>query len=127
MPTYILCYIGVKLGLSRRLRLSKNKVPRKMFDSWKEELTAQERLHNQELHNLCSSSDDVMVIKPRQTDWTCSAHGEVEKCVPNFSWKTRDLGVCRRIRCIQMLLKEIGSEGVIWIQLAEDRFHWRLL
>jgi Arc/MetJ-type ribon-helix-helix transcriptional regulator len=34
------------------------------------------KLHNKEFHNLYSLPDIVMAIQSKQSDWTCTTHGE---------------------------------------------------
>jgi hypothetical protein len=57
---------------------------------------------------------------------TCSMHGTDEKCIKCLCWKPegkKQLGRPRRRwkDNIRMGLREIGSEGVDWIHLAQDR------
>jgi hypothetical protein len=39
------------------------------------------KLHNEELHNLYSSSSIIRIIKSRGMRWTCSTDGIEEECV----------------------------------------------
>jgi hypothetical protein len=66
------------------------------------------KLHNEELHNLYSSTNTIRLIKSKEdeTDGACSTHGWDEKCVglQHFGCKTwrvwdhlEDLGVDGRI------------------------------
>jgi hypothetical protein len=65
--------MGAKLGLTlreeRRLRLSENRVLRKIFGPKREEDGSWRKLHNDELHNLHSSRNIVRVIKSRKMRW----------------------------------------------------------
>lgn len=57
---------------------------------------------------------------------TCSMHEECEKCLQNLSENLKgrghvgDLGIDGRIiwKCV---FKEVGYEGVYWIELVQDR------
>jgi hypothetical protein len=54
----------------RRLRVFKNRVLRRMFGPKRDEVTREWRqLHNEELHDLYSSSTIVRVIKLRGMRW----------------------------------------------------------
>jgi hypothetical protein len=62
--------MGAKLGFSllreeRRLKVSENRVLRKIFGSEREEDGSWRKLHNDELHSLYSSPNIVRVIKSR--------------------------------------------------------------
>jgi hypothetical protein len=63
-----------KLGLSlwgeeHRLRVFENRVLRKIFRPNREEVGSWRKLHNDEIHNLCSSPNIVKVIKSRRMRW----------------------------------------------------------
>jgi len=63
--------MGAKLGLSHRLRFSKNRVLRKIFGPKRDEVTGEwGRLHNEELCDLCCSTKVLRVIKSRSLRWT---------------------------------------------------------
>jgi hypothetical protein len=50
--------------------VSENKVLRRIFETMRDGVTGGWRkLHNEELHNLCSSSNSVWWIKPRSMKW----------------------------------------------------------
>jgi hypothetical protein len=56
--------------MGRRQRLSKNRVLRRIFGYKGEEVAGGwERLHNEDLHNLCTSPNVVSVIKPKMVRW----------------------------------------------------------
>jgi hypothetical protein len=52
-----------------RLRVSENRVLRKIFGPKREEDGSWRKLHNDELHSLYSSSKVVRVIKSRRMRW----------------------------------------------------------
>jgi len=62
--------------------------------------------------------------------WTCSTHVVVGRCVQHFNWKPwrkRPLGTPRRRfkYNIKIDVKEIVSEGMEWVQMAQDKIQWR--
>jgi hypothetical protein len=57
-------------------------------------------------------------------------HGGGETCLQGFGWESLREGTLGRHRCrwednIKMEVREIGIDGVNWIQLAQDRVQWR--
>jgi hypothetical protein len=59
-----------------RLRIFENRVLRRIFGPKRDEVTGEwRRLHNKELHALCSSSIIIRVIKSRRLRWA----GHVER------------------------------------------------
>jgi hypothetical protein len=52
-----------------RLRVFENRVLRKIFGPKREEDGSWRKLHNDELHDLCSSPNTFRVIKPRRMRW----------------------------------------------------------
>jgi hypothetical protein len=53
-----------------RLRLFENRVLRRIFGPKRDEVTGEWRkLHNEELHNLCSSPDIIRQVKSRRMRW----------------------------------------------------------
>jgi hypothetical protein len=58
---------SVTLSEERRRRLLDNRVPRKIFELNRDEVTGDRRkLHDEELHGLCSSPNVIRMIKPRR-------------------------------------------------------------
>jgi hypothetical protein len=57
------------LGEEHRLRVSENRVLRKIFEPKREEGGSWRKLHNDELHSLYSSQNIVRIIKSRRMRW----------------------------------------------------------
>jgi hypothetical protein len=74
-----------------RLRVSENRMLRKMFGPKREEDGSWRKLHNDEFHSLYSSSNIVRVIKSRRMRLgrTCSTHWEGERCLQGFGWEAQ--------------------------------------
>jgi hypothetical protein len=90
------------------------------------------KLHNDELHSLCSSTNIVRMIKSRRMRWAghVARMGEgrgVYRILVGKPEGKRPLGRPRRRRedNIKPDLRERGIDGANWIQLAQDRFQWR--
>jgi hypothetical protein len=96
----------------------------------KREVTGEWRkLHNEELHILCSSPNIIRPIKSRRMRWAGHvAHmGEERNVYRVLMGKPkgkRPLGTKDGIR---MDLRETGWGSVDWIQLDQDRDRWRSL
>jgi hypothetical protein len=87
-------------------------------------------LHNDELHSLYSSPNIVRVIKSRRMRWAghVARMGErrgVYRVLVGRPEGMRPLGrpKCRWEDNIKMDLREIGIDGLKWIQLCQDRVH----
>jgi len=84
------------------------------------------RLHNGELHNLYASSNITGVITSRRMRWKghVARMGDIRNAY-RIVWKSDVKRPLRRARNrwedIRMDLREIGSESVDWIHLAQDR------
>jgi hypothetical protein len=85
-------------------------------------------LHNDELYSLYSSLNIVRVIKSRRMRWSghVARMGEGRGVYRVLVGKPKGKRPLRRPRCrwednIKMDLREIGIDGVNWIQLAQDR------
>jgi hypothetical protein len=125
---------GLTLGEEHRLRVSENRVLRRIFGPKRDEVTGGWRkLQNEELHGLYSSPSIVRVIKARRMRWvghvTCI--GEMRGAHNILVGKPegrRPLGRPRhRGDNIKMGIWEIGFGDVDWIHLAQDRDKWRAL
>jgi hypothetical protein len=73
-----------------RLKVFENRVLRRIFGPKWDEVTGEWRkLHNEELHNLCSSPDIIRQVKSRRMRWAghVARMGEEEKCT-RFWWES---------------------------------------
>jgi hypothetical protein len=92
------------------------------------------KLHNEELHNLYSSPSIIRMIKSMRMKWVGHVARMGEKrnayriLVGNPEGR-RPLGRPRRrwVNNIKMDLREIGWDGMDWIDLAQDRDQWKAL
>jgi hypothetical protein len=108
---------------------------RKNITLRKDEVTGGWRkLHNEELRNLYSSSCIIRIIKSRKMSWAghVARMGEKRNAYRILVGKPegkRPLGGPRRrwVANIKMDLREIGWDGVAWIDMAQDRDQWRAL
>ena len=76
----------------RRLRVSENRVLRRIFGSKRGEVTREWiKLHNEELNNLHSSHNIDRVIKSSRMRWrgnvSCSTFGGQQRCIQGFGGK----------------------------------------
>jgi len=97
-------------------------------------LRGKEKIHNDELRDLCSSPNIVRVIKSTGMRWTehVAWLGErrgVYRVLMGKSQRKRQLGRPRLYweNNIKMDLKEVGFWGMDWIEQAQDRDRWRAL
>jgi hypothetical protein len=94
---------SLTLREEHRLRVSENRVLRKIFGPKREEDGSWRKLHNDELHSLYSSSNIVRVIKSRRMRWAghVACMGEVFARFrlegPKVRDHREDLGVGGRI------------------------------
>jgi hypothetical protein len=115
-----------------RLRVFENRVLRRIFGLKREEDRSWRKLHNDELHNLCSLLNIVRMVKSRRMRWVRHVARMGRGEVFTGFWLgrpegKRPLGRPRRKweDNIKMDLREIGINGANWIQLAQDRVQWR--
>jgi hypothetical protein len=69
-------------------------------------------------------------VKENEVGGTCGTLGGGERYLQSIGWEAevkRPLGRPRRKweYNIEMNLREIGTDGPNWIQLAQDRVQWR--
>jgi hypothetical protein len=107
-----------------------NGVLRRIFGPKRDEVTGDWRkLHNEEVHNLYSSQNQV---KEYAMGRACSTNEEKRNANRILMVKPdgkRPLGRprCRWVDNIKIYLREIGWGGVDWVDLVHDRDHWRAL
>jgi hypothetical protein len=125
---------SLTLRAEHRLRVFENRVLR-IFGPKRDEVTGGcIKLHNEKLHKLYSSPNIIGMIKSSRMRWTGHVARMVEKrnayrrLVGKPEGK-RPLGIPRRrwMDNIKLDRREIGWDGVDWIDLAQDRDQWRAL
>jgi hypothetical protein len=112
-----------------------NRVLRRIFGPKRDEVTGEWRkLHNEELHNLYPSPNIIRMIKSRRMRWAehVARMGEKRNAYRILVGKPEGRRPLRRPRRkwvdnIKIDLREIGWDGVDWVDLAQDRDHWRAL
>jgi hypothetical protein len=118
-----------------KLRVFEIRVLRRIFGPKRDRVTGGWRkLHDEELHNLYSSPNIIIIIKSRRIRRAGHVAQMEEKrnvyrlLVGNPEGK-RLLGRPRHrwMNNIKMDLLEIGLNAVDWIGLAQDRYWWRAL
>jgi len=126
---------SLTLREERKLRVFENKVLRRIFGPRRDEVTGDwRRLHNEELNDLYSSPNIVLVIKSRRMRWTghVARMGEergVYRVLVGKPEGMRLMGRPRRrwVDNIRMDLQEVGCVYMDWIGLVLDRERWRTL
>jgi hypothetical protein len=92
------------------------------------------KLHNEELHSLYSSPSIIRMTTSRRRRWTGHVvrMGQKKKACRIFVGKPegkRPLGRARGrwVDNIKMDFREIGWDGMDWIDMAQERDPWRAL
>jgi hypothetical protein len=124
--------MGVKLGLEKhRLSVFENRVLRRIFGPEREEDRSWRKLHKDEFLSLYSSLNIVRVIKSRKMMWAGHVAHVVERrgIYRVLVGRPEGKGPLGRPRHrwednIELDSREIGINGVNWIQLAQDRVQW---
>jgi len=117
---------SLTLREERKLRVSENRVLRRIFGPKRDEVTGEWRkLRNEKLYGLYFSPNTFRVIKSRRVRWAGHvAHmGErrgVYRVLAGKPEAKRPLGrpSLRWENNIKMGLQEVGCEGMDWIELA---------
>jgi hypothetical protein len=126
---------SLMLKEEHRLRVFENRVLRRIFGPKRDEVTGEWRkLHNKELHDLCSSPSIIRIIMLRKMRWDghVARMGEKRSAYRLLMGKPegkRPLGRPRHrwVNNIRMGLGEVGWDDVYWIDLAQDKNMWRAL
>jgi hypothetical protein len=119
---------SLTLREEHRLRVFENRVLKKIFGPKREEDGSWRKLHNDELHSLYSSPNNVRVIKSRSMRWAghVARMGEgknIYRILVGRPEGKRPLGRSRRRweDNIKLDIGEIGVDGANWIHLTQDR------
>ena len=126
---------SLKLMEERRLRVSENRVLRRVFKPKRDEVTGEwTKLHNEELSDLYSLPNIVRVVKSKSMRWAghVARMGEgraVHRVLVGRPEGKRPLGRPRRRweDNIKMDLQEVEGSRGDWMELAQDRDRWRAL
>jgi len=119
----------------RRLRVSENRVLRRIFVPKRDEVTGEWRkLPNEELNDLYCSQKNLGVIKSRRMRWVehVARVAEVRGVYWILVGKPEGKRPLGRLRLcweenMKMDIKEVGCGGVDWIELTQDTDKWRTL
>jgi hypothetical protein len=116
-----------------RLRVFENRVLRRIFGLKKDEVVGDWGKLHKELHNLYSSTNIITMIKSRRMIWAghVARIGETRNAYRILVGKPEGKRLLGRQRHrwvdnIKMDLREIGWDGLDWIDLAQDRDQWRI-
>jgi hypothetical protein len=125
---------SLTLREKHRLRVSENRVLRRIFGPKRAEVTGWRKLHNEELHGLYSLPGIVRMIKARRMRWAghVAYMGEVRGAYNILVGRPEGRRPLGRPRCtrednIKMDLTEMGFGDVDWIHLARYKDTWRAL
>jgi hypothetical protein len=126
---------SLTLKEEHRLRVFENRVQRRIFGQKRDEVTGGWRkLHNEELHNLNFLLSIIRMTKSRRMRWAghvawIGAKQNAHRILVGKPKGNRPLGRPRHrwVDNIKMDLRDIGLGGMDWIDVAQDRDHWRAL
>jgi hypothetical protein len=117
------------------LRVFENRVLRRIFRLKRDEVTGWwSKLHNEEHHDLYSSSSMSRIIKSRRMRWAghVARMGDKRNAYRLLVGKPEGKRSLRRpgrrwVDRIRMDVLELEWDEVDWISLAQDRTRWRTL
>ena len=110
--------------------MSENRVPRRIFESRRDEITGEwGKLHNEEMNDLYSSPNIVQVIKLKRIDGWGMYHiwgRGIYRVLVGKPEEKRPLGrpSHRWQDNTKMDLQGVGCGGMDWVELAHDRDRW---
>jgi hypothetical protein len=118
--------LSLTLSEEHTLRLFENRVLRRIFGPmWNEVTRGWRKLHNEELHKLCSSPNIVRMNKSRTIRWAGNivCMGEMSTAYKILVGKSDGKRPLRKPRPkwgnnIKMYLREVEMENVDWIHMA---------
>jgi hypothetical protein len=118
-----------------KLRVFENSVLRGIFGSKRDEVTGSWRkLHIEGLHNLYSSPSIIRMNKSMRMRWAGNvARMETKRTAYRIlAGKPEGKRQLGKLRCmsvdnIKLDLREIGWNGMDWIDLTQNREQWRAL
>jgi hypothetical protein len=118
-----------------RLRVIENRGLRRVFGQKRDEVTGGwGKLHNEELRKLYSSTSIIRMSKSRRMRWAghvarMEENRNAYRILVGKSEGKIPLGRPRRrwTDNFKMDLREIGWDGVNWIDMAQNRDQWRAL
>jgi hypothetical protein len=87
------------------------------------------KLHNEELHDLYSSPSIIRIIKSRRMRWVGHVARMEKRLLVGKPEGKRPLGRPRRrwVDNINIDIRDVGSSGMDWFDLIQDRGQWRAL
>jgi hypothetical protein len=92
---------SLSLREEQRLRVFENRVFRRIFGPKRDDVTGGSReLHNEELHNLYSIRNIIIMIKSRKIRWAgrVARVGGEEKCIWDIGGKARSKETTRKFK-----------------------------
>jgi hypothetical protein len=109
-----------------------NRVLRRIFGSKRDEVTGEwRRLHDEELYDMYSSPNIILVIKSRRMRWMrhVARMGDRRGAYGVLVWRPDGKRPFKRPRRrwednIKIDLQEVGWGGMDWIGLTQDRDRW---
>jgi hypothetical protein len=105
-----------------------SRILRRIFVPDREVTGGCRRLHNEELHNFYSSSNDIRMIKSRRMRWAgqVARAGEMKNAYKILvgTPEEKRLFVRPEIIILKWVFKLLGCECVEWIHLSQDEAQW---